>query len=145
MAFVSRLSAISTMGRLEALIGELAQMTRAVSRIAAPRLTMLIQRQFAAGTDPYGRQWRRLADGRRSHLTRTGRLRRGTAVRQMQGGRAGLRLVLGAPYGYFHQVGTVHHPARRIFPQRGMPAAWRAVLEDAVRRAARDARRRSLR
>ena len=54
--------------------------------------------------------------------------------------RAGARLQLGAPYGYFHQVGTRNMVARRIFPQFGPPASWREIL----RASAREERRKIL-
>jgi len=131
--------AIARIGRLQKAIEELATLPRAVATVVAPRLSKLVAKQFSSGTDPYGRPWRpisattkRLRKGRKGGrpLTDTGRLRAGTGVSVT---RSGARLVLGAPYGYFHQVGTRNMPARRIFPQFGLPAAWRTVLRDAAR------------
>ena len=131
--------AIARIGRLQKTIEELALLPRAVATLAAPKLSKLVAKQFSSGCDPYGRPWRpitattkRLRKGRKGGrpLTDTGRLRAGTGVSVT---RSGLRLSLGAPYGYFHQVGTRNMPARRIFPQFGMPAAWRAVLQETAR------------
>ncbi len=128
--------AIARIGRLQKTIEELATLPRAVATIAAPKLSKLVAKQFSSGSDPYGRPWRpisattkRLRKGGRP-LTDTGRLRAGTGVSVT---RSGCKLVLGAPYGYFHQVGTRNMPARRIFPQFGLPASWRTVLRDAAR------------
>ena len=131
--------AIARIGRLQKTIEELATLPRAVGVIAAPKLSKLIAKQFSSGSDPYGRPWRpisattkRLRKGRKNGppLTDTKRLRTGTSVKPA---RSGLRLNLGAPQGYFHQVGTKNMPARRIFPQFGLPAAWRVVLQTAAR------------
>ena len=131
--------AIARIGRLQKTIEELALLPRAVATLAAPKLSKLVAKQFSSGSDPYGRPWRhisattkRLRKGRKGGrpLTDTGRLRAGTGVSVT---RSGCKLVLGAPYGYFHQVGTRNMPARRIFPQFGMPAAWRAVLQETAR------------
>ena len=131
--------AIARIGRLQKTIEELATLPRAVARISAPKLSKLMAKQFSSGCDPYGRPWRpitattkRLRKGRKGGrpLTDTGRLRAGTGVSVT---RSGAKLVIGAPYGAFHQTGTKNMPARRIFPQFGLPAAWRAVLQDTAR------------
>jgi hypothetical protein len=48
----------------------------------------------------------------------------------MAGGRAGLTLRVGAPYGIYHQQGRGRPPRREILPTHGMPAAWRRVLTE---------------
>lgn len=130
---------IARIMRLERQVVALAQLPRATARAAAPRLDRLVKSQFSRGCDPYGRPWRPITPETRRRrkgsksgppLTDTGRLRAGTGVKAAQ---YGAKLVLGAPYGYFAQVGTKHAPARRIFPQYGMPAAWSRVLRDTAR------------
>jgi phage gpG-like protein len=143
-------AAVAALRSLQKTLERLAYVPRKVAVIAAPRLTKLVQAQFRAGVDPYGVAWRPLrpatiAKGRRSPpLTDTRRLRNGTKASARSGGRAGLVLKAGAPYGAFHQVGfrvgRTRVAPRRIFPQRGLPAAWRAVLDAAARQAAREAR-----
>ena len=140
MSFSPQLAkAIDRIGRLERTIAELALLPQRVATNAAPKLDRLVKAQFARGVDPYGRAWKPITlatkkrrKGRKGAppLTDTSRLRAGTGVRVT---RAGARLQLGAPYGYFHQVGTRNMPARRIFPQFGLPATWRKVLRDAAR------------
>jgi phage gpG-like protein len=125
-------------------VEKLAYVPRATARIAAPKLTDLIRRQFAQGLDPYGRQWRALkpatiAKGRRPPpLTDSGKLAGGTGAKV---GPAGITLTVGAKYGVFHQTGTRNMAARRILPAFGLPAAWRKVLDDAAKQAIQGARR----
>lgn len=147
MSFNPQLArAIERIGRLERTIEELALLPQRVAVAAAPKLSRLLQKQFAKGVDPYGHRWapikpstkrRRKGSKTAPPLTDTRKLRAGTAVKPT---RAGARLQLGAPYGYFAQVVTKHAPARRIFPQFGLPAEWRKVLRDC----ARDERKRIL-
>lgn len=131
--------ALASLGKLEQVIDELGTLPRKLAVEAAPKLTRLLQRQFAQGVNPYGRTWARLASGKRSHLTRTGKLRAGTRATPMLGGRMGVRLVVGARYGAFHQTGTRNMPARKILPDRGLPRAWRDVLDASALRIARRA------
>lgn len=142
MAFNPQLAkAIDRIGRLQRQVEALALLPQRVAQASAPRLDRLVKQQFARGVDPYGRPWRPVTQAtikRRKKsargappLTNTRKLRAGTGVKAA---RFGARLVLGAPWGYFHQTGTKHMPARRIFPQFGMPAAWRAVIRDEARR-----------
>ncbi len=123
------------MGDLERTLGRLDGLTRRVSVIAAPAITKELQREFSRGADPYGRKWRKLATGKPSHLTESGRLRRGTRAGPLPGRRAGVRILIGAPYAIYHQTGTSNMPARRILPQRGMPASWNVAIKRAMRQA----------
>jgi hypothetical protein len=116
---------------------ELARLPRALSLAAAVPLSGLLRNQFVAGVDPYGMKWAPLKPSTlRQHspppLTATGALKSGTKVEPMGGGRAGIKITVGAPYGAFHQlgfrVGRTKVPARRILPNRGLPAAWREIL-----------------
>lgn len=138
--------AIAELGRLVQTIERLSEVPRRMAVIAAPRLTALLQDQFDKGVDPYGRAWAplkpsTLARGRRPPpLTDTRKLRDATMVKVA---RYGLRMVVGKPYGFFHQVGFRVHgtrvPPRRILPQYGFPAAWKRVLDESARQAAREA------
>lgn len=136
--------ALRSLGSLEKLIDELGTLPRKVAIDAAPRLTKLLRKQFADGTDPYGRRWARLANGRASHLTETRRLRNQARATPMVGGRMGIRFSFGtrALIAFFHQHGTRNMPSRKILPQFGMPRAWREVLDASARRLARQAVRR---
>lgn len=146
--------AIAELGRLAQTIERLAYVPRKVAVIAAPKISRLLRRQFADGSDPYGRPWASLrpatiAKGRTPPpLTESGRLRDGTKATASPGGRAGIRLVVGARYGYYHQTGYRNAKtgrkvaARRILPQYGLPASWKAALDESAREAVREARRR---
>ena len=139
--------AIESIARLQRVLHDLALVPRKVAAMAAPRLTRPLQAQFRAGKDPYGNNWAplkpsTLKTGRRPPpLTGfTRELRDGTKAVQ---GRAGVRLHVGARYGYFHQVGfragKTRVPPRRILPQFGLPKEWRIILVRSAREAARAA------
>jgi phage gpG-like protein len=119
--------------RLQRVLVEFDQLPRRVAMLAAPAITKALQKEFTSGNDPHGRKWKKLATGKPSHLTLSGKLRKGTRAALMPGGRKGLRIILGAKYGSFHQTGTRTMPARRILPDKGMPASWRTALERAHR------------
>lgn len=129
----------------------LAYVPRRLAIIAAPKIAQEIQGQFDRGEDPYGRQWAplkpsTLSKGRRPPpLTEHGRLRSGTLAKPYSGGRAGIRVTIGAPYGKFAQlgfrVGRTRVPPRRILPAQGIPASWRRILDQSARQAAKEATR----
>jgi hypothetical protein len=141
--------ALREIGRLEKTLEKLAELPRKLAASAAPEINGLLQRQFTRGEDPYGTPWRplrkaTLAKGRHNPpLTDTGALRSGTRVYLMRARYAGLRIVVGADYGYFHQVGfrvgRTKVAPRRILPDRGIPASWKVALDRAARRLAREA------
>lgn len=142
--------AVAELGRLVDTIDRLSRVPRRVATIAAPQIEAELKKQFYAGLDPYGRPWRPLrpatiAKGRTPPpLTDTKALRDGTKARAVPGGRAGIRITLGAFYGFFHQVGfrvgRTRVGPRRILPQFGMPATWMRILRDASRQAFREAK-----
>jgi hypothetical protein len=148
---VNRAQAIAEIGRLQQVLERLAYVPRRTAEIAAPKITKLLRAQFRAGRDPYGRSWRPLKPSTlRKHgpppLTDSGQLASGTKATIARSNYAGIRILVGRGYGYFHQVGfRVGHTRvapRRILPQFGLPAEWRKVLDDSSRQAARQATRR---
>lgn len=144
-------AAVAALESLSKTLEKLAYVPRRVAVIAAPRITKLLQAQFRAGKDPYGTPWKPLrpstiAKGRRNPpLTDSRKLRDKTMASARPGGRAGIVLKSGAPYGAFHQVGfrvgRTRVAPRRIFPQRGLPAEWSRVLAESTRQAVREAHR----
>jgi hypothetical protein len=145
---------IGAMGQLKAALHRLADLPMKLAAEAKPGIDRLLREQFTNGTDPYGNAWepvrpvtllRRKVKKTPPPLTDTGTLSKGTVVETFAG-RRGLRLVSGAPYGYFHQVGFMRGnakvPARKIFPEHGLPASWRIVLRESASRLARRAVRR---
>jgi len=147
----SAMVALSEIGRLEKVLDRLIDLPRKVAAEAKPEIDRLLRQQFRQGVDPYGKPWAPLRPatldtGRRPPpLSASGLLRSGTKVMLGGGNRAGLRIQVGAPYGYFHQVGfrnaRTERPVkpRRILPQFGMPRAWSAALHRAASRIARRA------
>jgi phage gpG-like protein len=134
---------LAGLGRLQQTLARLDALPRRVAVIAAPAITRELQREFSQGRDPHGRKWRRLATGKPSHLEESGRLRRATRAAPLPGNRAGVRILFGsrATVAGFHQFGTATMPARRILPDKGMPASWKVAIERAHRQAFREARR----
>ncbi len=147
----SLVRATAGIGKLQRTLENLIELPRKLAAEAKPAFDALFRLQFTSGVDPYGRKWAPLTEatkrtGRRNPpLTDTGALRDGTRVVLGRGNSAGLRIVLGAPYGYFHQVGYRNArtgrkvPARRILPTQGMPVSWKRVLDLAAARIARRA------
>jgi phage gpG-like protein len=143
---------IEAIGRLKDTIRKLSDLPRATAVEAQEPINRLLRAEFRSGTDPYGQPWepvkpqtieRRRVSRASTPLTDTRKLASGTRVELRLGNRAGLLIVTGAPYAYFHQVGfragRTPVPARRVLPQFGLPAGWKLVLRDAARRAARKA------
>jgi len=135
---------LAKLERLQRVLAQLDQLPRRTAELAAPAITRELQKEYAQGRDPHGRKWKRLArTGKASHLTETGRLRMGTRAAPMPGGRRGLRILFGARarIAGFHQTGTRNMPARRILPDKGMPASWSMALARAYRQAFQQATR----
>lgn len=134
--------ALAELGKLESVLSDLANVPRIVAEKAAPRISRLLKRQFSAGTDPYGRRWPKLATGAAAHLEETQRMRDGTKATPNIGGRAGIRIVVGAMgkrrrNPIVHQTGAPRNnmPARKILPERGMPREWKEALDRSAREA----------
>lgn len=127
--------------RLQQVLVRLDQLPRRVAEIAAPAITVELQKEFSRGQDPHGRKWKKLATGKASHLEESGRLRRNTRAAPLPGGRRGVRILFGsrARIAALHQTGTSRMVARRILPDKGMPASWATALQRAHRRAFREA------
>lgn len=98
---------------------------------AAKKIESLIQAQFDAGTDPYGRRWAAKKDGSPSYLEKSGDLRKGVRVQPTSG--AGIAVTVDMPYGEYHQTGTRYMPARKILPDEGdLPEEWHDAIEEAL-------------
>jgi hypothetical protein len=118
---------------------ELARLPHKLAVTAAPLISAELRDQFRAGVDPYGKPWAPLKPSTlRKHgpppLTDTRALADGTKA---YAGRGGILVVLGRSYGAFAQTGFrvkgTRVPPRRILPNRGLPAAWRAILDRTAR------------
>lgn len=129
------------LGSLKKTLGELDSLPRKLSTAAAPRLNAEFQKQFRDGKDPYGKPWARLKrTGQQSHLTESGRFKRGSRIAPMPGNRKGVRVILGklgkrGRNPIFHMTGTKTMVARKYLPTRGMPEAWRKIIREEMKRA----------
>lgn len=116
-------------------VRQLSKVPSAAAREASKSIETLVQQEFDAGVDPYGKAWEALSDETIRHgrgeppLTDTGALR-DVEVGPMPG--AGVSVVLGEEYGSFHQIGTKNMPAREPLPSHGLPDTWRRAIADAV-------------
>jgi hypothetical protein len=121
------------------------------SRAATPiaeGITKLLQKEFRAGTNPYGQAWRSLAKatidkGRHPPpLTDTGDARDATRAYAKQG--AGVAIFLPSPLN-FHQTGYRNARTgrkvgpRAVLPNKGLPASWKMLIDKEVRKAFRSA------
>jgi hypothetical protein len=123
-------------------LGRLAVLPRELAAAAAPEITRLQRAQYAAGTDPYGTAWQKLAKstlakGRRPPpLTDTARMKNRTNTIPLLGARVGLRHFVRTSYAIRHQLGGKNLPKREILPSRGLPPGWRIVLDTEAKRLA---------
>lgn len=110
---------------------QLAKVPAIVSTRVAGELNALLQAGFSAGADPYGGAWAPLAPRTLLRhgpppLTASGALRGSAKLTPFP---SGLRVAATPYYGDFHMSGTSRMPKRRWFPDAGLPASWRAVIE----------------
>jgi hypothetical protein len=116
-------------------LGQLAKVPSQASAEAADGINRLIQQEYDAGTDPYGRPWSplkasTLARGRTPPpLTASRQMRDKTRAVPMSGG--GIQLEAPSPAN-FHQSGTSVMAKRPILPEHGLPAAWKGEIDKAV-------------
>jgi hypothetical protein len=126
-------------------VDQLGRLPERLAVAAAPKITELQKAQFDAGVDPYGQAWkalarRTLAKGRRPPpLTDKRRLRNGTGTWPLVGHRLLHRV--NAPYGIHHQYGAprANLSQRMILPTKGLPPAWRRILDEQAKILARRA------
>jgi hypothetical protein len=135
---VNASACIAAMRQVRRSVEELARLPHKLAVVAAPLISAELRDQFRAGVDPYGVPWAPLKPSTlKRHgpppLTATRALRDGTKA---YAGRGGIMMVLGRSYGAFAQTGfrvgharNVKVPARRILPNRGLPASWRRILD----------------
>jgi len=127
------------LGGLADRLGELSQVPSRVAADVASDFDGFIDECFAAAADPYGNSWEELAEstverkGHTSILQETGNLRDETGAFPTKG--AGIEF-RSAPYGFFHNAGTVSMTARKFLPDGDeLPLQWTdaiaARLDDA--------------
>lgn len=113
------------------------------SRAATPiakRITDALQQEFEEGRDPYGRAWRPLkAWTLRRHgpppLTDTGRSRAATVAVPKAGKGVAIRLpeiLVHHQFGYRNALTGKKVGPRPVLPVRGMPRAWKGIIDEEV-------------
>jgi hypothetical protein len=127
---VSPEAAAAAMQSAARALRELAGVPAAASREASESIAKLIDRQFATGTDPYGKPWKPLAP---STIKRKGNARinvdtenlwKGVQVAPLPG--AGVSVTFADDYAAYVQT------VRPVLPNRGVPKPWAAAIADAV-------------
>jgi len=131
---------ISRIGKLAQNIARLARVPSQASAAVSKGIGELIEEEFGGAKDPYGAPWQEHAPetvarwGPHPILQLTQAMRSSVDVKPMAG--AGVSITVGAPYAAPHQTGWSgpqgSGPARPVLPARGMPPAWKAVIENAV-------------
>jgi phage gpG-like protein len=87
----------------------------------------LVAQQFAKQASPYGGRWKakKRPDGRPILRGKTNRL---VKWRKAFVNQHGYRIASTAPYAGFHQSGTSRMVARKMVPDRRLPASWSKPL-----------------
>jgi hypothetical protein len=130
---VSLTGNFSGMGQLARNLERLAHVPSQASASAAERISGLLQDEFDAGNDPYGRAWAPLrpstlrAGRTPPPLTNTRAMRDGLTVAPLSGGGIGVSFASPTP-AVFHQKGTSRMVARKILPEGTMPKTWNAAI-----------------
>jgi phage gpG-like protein len=133
---------LSKMAKLESNLRRLSEVPSQVAADAAEAIEELIEEEFDAGNDAYGRAWAplapaTLAKGRTPPpLSDTEAMRDSLEVRPMPG--AGISITIDEPAG-IHQTGASRGnwrmPARPILPDRALPRSWTDAIAEAGERA----------
>ena len=135
----------SQIATIRAALRELQKVPSRAAKRVEQYLNDRLQEMFDRGVDPYGNAWapllpstvqRKKGDAR--ILQRSDEMRGDTYARAAS--KSGINIHVGGA-GYWHQTGTAHMVARRILPQFGLPAKWRAdikrIVEEEIRKAKR--------
>ncbi len=128
---------------LAATLAELEDIPSRIASEVADGISVLVAKEFASGTDPYGNAWApllpstvRRKGGDRRILRRSDALASDTFARPTSG--SGIEIE-SLPYGGVHQVGDGSRMvARPVLPDGGeLPDAWQEVIETATEKAFR--------
>lgn len=117
-------------------LAELASIPSRIAPVVAEGINTELQREFAEGSDAYGRPWKPLLPstvkrkgGDTRILMRTDALSMETRARPSRS--AGVE-ISSLPFGQFHQGGTKFMVARKVLPDGGdLPLSWQRVIESA--------------
>ncbi len=150
--------------RFSKVMRDLARVPSRAAKSIAKEIGGEIQRSMDASEDPYGRAWRKKADGNRSQLRKTGRGRASIRVIPTVG--AGFKITVGVLYMIYHQFGGASHlrgpggsfrmrrknknfgrdndrsggrnhpPKRSFIPFDRVPSTWAEIVRDEIEKAA---------
>lgn len=132
---------------------EMARVPSRASAEIARELKSEIEKRMSASQDPFGKAWKRRADGSRSVLKKSGRGRNSIEVRPTSG--SGLRITVAILYMIYHQFGGKSHlrghrknknfgrdadrssgrnhpPKREFIPQDRLPPRWEKIIQRAL-------------
>jgi hypothetical protein len=122
---------------LNARLRELASVPSQAAKEASTEIASLIQEEFDAGNDAYGKAWAplrpaTLKKGRHPPpLTDTHEMRESVEVKPMKG--AGIQITLNETPAIFHQKGTRKMAKRPILPDgKDMPPKWEEAIHEAT-------------
>lgn len=123
----------TNLGGLADMLGELASVPSRAAGAIADDLTELTDERFSSETDAYGESWEALEEStilKKGHdriLQETGTTRAESLALPLRG--AGIEL-RSSKVGFFHQAGTVHHPARKFFPDgESLPVEYKDAID----------------
>ena len=131
-------AAILAMQSVSRSLRELAKVPARAAKAAAEELTVVVEAQEAAETDPYDQPWKPLAastvdkKGDSRILRETGRMLDSLRIAPLPG--AGIGITFDPPYTAFHQIGTRNMPARPVLPRAALPTSWREAIERGAER-----------
>lgn len=134
------MASITSLADLHAMLVALPEARLEAMQEAALKIEFLIEQEFEAGADSYGKKWADLRPatldkGRHPPpLTDTGAMRDSVTT---QASADGIHITVGGP-SHFHQHGTRHMVARKILPEDSLPQSWdqaiQTALDNAVKR-----------
>lgn len=123
---------VAKLGRIRHMLQELARVPSRLAPGLAARLTRRIRGMFASQSDPYGKRWAPNAPrtvAKKGHGRvgyEKGNLEAGSYAAPLPG--SGVKIVVG-PKGEYMQEPRAGVPRRRVLPDQGMPATWRADIK----------------
>ena len=125
---------------MRAALGELLKVPSQVATRAIPVLNKRLAKMFTNGVDPYGNKFAPLKPStlkRKAAYANPGWIlvRRGVMANETRfeaAAGAGIKLIVG-PAGEQAQRGSYNREPRKIVPENGLPAEWRADIEKIAR------------
>lgn len=125
-------------GEFRRALASLAKVPAVISQPVADGIQKIVKRNFRQGVDPYGNAYEPLTPGSIARGRRNPPLRKFANVASVRPlGPAGVAVTVAHPQAGFHQTGTTHMAKRIVFPDRDVPAEWKAIIEREFKKAIR--------